>query len=79
MIEALLDSGRVLCHVVRGEIRVPLAQVEAFFRDALIRTYQAEAGGEFGVLNAGSVSDEPAPPPELPTHNAQPLAASGEL
>ncbi len=45
VIDALLDSGRVLCHVRGGEPRVPLAQLEEFFRDALLRLYQAESQG----------------------------------
>ena len=42
-VEALLDSGRILCHVKGGEPRIPLAQLEAFFRESLMRVYQAEA------------------------------------
>lgn len=45
LVDALLDSGRVLCHVRGGEPRVPLAQLEEFFRDALLRLYQAESQG----------------------------------
>lgn len=44
VIDALLDSGAILCHVRRGETRIPLQQLETFFRDALIRLYRAEAG-----------------------------------
>jgi hypothetical protein len=43
VVDALLASGRVLCHVNRGETRIPLDQLEAFFRDSLVRIYQAEA------------------------------------
>jgi hypothetical protein len=43
LVDALLDSGRILCHVKGGEVRVPLAQLEELFRDALIRVYQGEA------------------------------------
>jgi Tfp pilus assembly protein PilZ len=46
VVDALLDSGRVLCHVRGGEPRVPLAQLEEFFRDALLRLYQAESQGQ---------------------------------
>jgi Tfp pilus assembly protein PilZ len=45
VVDALLDSGRVLCHVRGGQPRVPLAQLEEFFRDALLRLYQAESHG----------------------------------
>lgn len=27
LIDALLDSGRILCHVKEGQTRIPLAQV----------------------------------------------------
>jgi len=43
LVDALLDSGRILCHVKGGQPRVPLAQLEEFFREALIRVYQGEA------------------------------------
>lgn len=62
LVDALLDSGRVLCHVRRGEPRIPLEQLEAFFRESLIRIYQAEASAN------GAVS---APVAELP-HLAEP-------
>ncbi len=45
LVDALLDSGRVLCQVRGGEPRIPLAQLEEFFRDALLRLYQAESQG----------------------------------
>jgi hypothetical protein len=44
VIDALTDSGRLLCHVRDGEVRIPLAQLEAFFREGLIAAYRAEAG-----------------------------------
>ena len=80
LVDALLDSGRVLCHVTHGEVRVPLAQVEEFLRETLIRVYQAEGSGdsgvgksgELGVGSFGSRSVEPAVPPELATQDAQP-------
>jgi hypothetical protein len=74
LVDALLDSGRVLCHVTRGEVRVPLAQVEEFLRETLIRVYQAEGGGEAASVQSSpaSVSAEPAPPPEPVIHISQP-------
>jgi len=42
-VDALLDTGRILCHVKGGEPRIPLAQLEEFFRDSLMRLYAAEA------------------------------------
>jgi hypothetical protein len=44
VVDALLESGRILCHMHGGEPRVPLAQLETWLRDALVRVYQAEAG-----------------------------------
>ena len=43
LIHALMEDGRLLCHVHGGEPRIPLAQLEMFFRDALLRLYRAEA------------------------------------
>ena len=70
LVDALLDSGRILCHVQGGEVRVPLAQVEAFFRDSLIRVYQGEAPV---VQQAAG----PLPPPELPVA-ASPMPVEDE-
>jgi hypothetical protein len=78
VVDALLDSGRVLCHVRGGEPRVPLAQLEEFFRDALLRLYQAETQGvQADVPRARSPRPEiepdsepmgePATPPEPET------------
>jgi hypothetical protein len=61
VVEALLASGRVLCHVNRGETRVPLDQLEAFFRDSLVRVYQAEAWG-----GAVAEAEEPVAAEEVP-------------
>jgi hypothetical protein len=75
LVDALLDSGRVLCHVKRGEPYVPLEQLESFFRDALLRLYRAEAtegiGREAAVVEhreeawaAPPIPRELAAPPE---------------
>ena len=84
-VEALLDTGRVLCHVKGGEARIPLAQLEQFFRDALIRVYQAEAGPVAARPEPEPVEEptpppapEPEPPREEPqaTSNQQPATAA---
>ncbi|HEX6099242.1 MAG TPA: PilZ domain-containing protein [Thermoanaerobaculia bacterium] len=63
LVDALLDSGRVLCHVKGGEVRVPLAQLEELFREALIRVYQGEApAAEPSVIL--SREDGEGPPPD---------------
>lgn len=41
-VDALLDTGRILCRFKGGQAQVPLAQLESFFRDALLRVYAAE-------------------------------------
>lgn len=43
VIDALVESGRILCRIHEGEILVPLAQVESLLRDAMLRLYAAEA------------------------------------
>jgi hypothetical protein len=45
-IDALMASGRILCQVRGDEILFPLDQIEAFFRDGLVRVYQTMARGE---------------------------------
>ncbi|HYI10012.1 MAG TPA: PilZ domain-containing protein [Thermoanaerobaculia bacterium] len=88
LVDALLDSGRVLCHVRRGETRVPLAQLEAFFRDALLRVYQGEGMGPEVAEEAQEHPRVAAPPagappaeehfeePEAEEPVAQPAAAA---
>jgi len=49
-VDALLDSGKVLCHVKGGQPRIPLAQLEEFFRHALMQVYAKEAGGGQAIL-----------------------------
>ncbi|HEX7151550.1 MAG TPA: PilZ domain-containing protein [Thermoanaerobaculia bacterium] len=44
VVDALLDSGSLLCHVRDGEPRIPLDQLESFFREGLLRVYRAAAG-----------------------------------
>ncbi|MDQ3283350.1 MAG: PilZ domain-containing protein [Acidobacteriota bacterium] len=69
VIDALLDSGRVLCQFKGGEPRVPLTQLEAFFRDALLRLYQAEGQWERSevprVPRSSTTSTEELLPEEL--------------
>jgi hypothetical protein len=42
-VDALISSGRLLCHVRDGEVYVPLAQLEAFFRNGLMQVFRTEA------------------------------------
>jgi hypothetical protein len=69
LIAALLESGHLLCRMSGGEPRIPLEQLEAFFRDGLLAVYRAE-----NVLAVSTVvppepqrvaPPEPEPPPVL--------------
>jgi hypothetical protein len=73
-IDALMASGRVLCHVRGNEIRFPLAQLESFFRDGLMRVYQTMAGGET-ITPAVAPVAEPAPPAVAPANESRDVAA----
>lgn len=76
-IDALLDSGRVLCHVKGGEPRIPLAQLEELFRDSLMRLYAAESKVDTQPqIAAPAAAPEPEPEPESP--NEEPPATSDQ-
>lgn len=68
LVDALLDSGCILCHVKNGEPRVPLAQLEAFFRDALSRVSQGDA----------PAAAEPEPSPVIRTPLPEPEVVEAE-
>lgn len=76
LVDALIESGRILCHVRKGEARIPLDQLEAFFRESLIRLYRAEAGGQQSIVSEPAAVAEPvatappAPEPEPPREAA---------
>ncbi|HYH09455.1 MAG TPA: PilZ domain-containing protein [Thermoanaerobaculia bacterium] len=55
VLDALIDSGRILCRMTGGELRIPLSQFEDFFREGLVAVYRAE-----------SSSASPAPREERP-------------
>lgn len=42
-LDALIAGGHVLCHISDGETRVPLDQLETFFREGLLRVYRTQA------------------------------------
>jgi PilZ domain len=54
VLDALLENGRILCQYSRGEARIPLEQLEGFFREALVRLYRAEAGAVMGPISPSS-------------------------
>lgn len=81
-IDALLASG-VLCRVEGGDLRIPLAQLETFFRDALMRIYRAEATPPASAVVIETrpapepiAEPEPEQEPELPVVPALPVIAA---
>jgi len=62
-VDALLASGQLRCLMVGGEPRVPLDELELFFRDALLRLYQTEAW--LGRMAAENVFPERSSLPDL--------------
>jgi hypothetical protein len=82
VLDALTDSGRVLCHVRKGENTIPLAQLESFFRETLIRIYQVEASrGAMITTPLAAREETPAPAPveeEKPAAIEAPPAAPVE-
>lgn len=65
-IDALVESGRILCRYQRGEPRIPLDQLETFFREALVKIYRAEAMASVPAepVPVREPEPEPAPAPE---------------
>jgi Tfp pilus assembly protein PilZ len=68
VVDALLESGRLLCHLRGGEVRIPRPQVEEFLRESLMRLYLADNAQEHVELPeeapAAVAAEEIAPPPE---------------
>ena len=76
VVDALIASGRLLCHVRNGETLVPLDQLEAFFRDGLIRVIRASA---MPVQPLAAPQPQPEPPPKIEdVREVPPLAAAPE-
>ena len=73
VVEALIEDGALLCQVKEGEARVPLAQVEAFLRDSLMKVYRAESQG---VIEAPAAEERAPTPPtdEVPSPASEPAA-----
>jgi hypothetical protein len=59
LIDCLLASGRVLCRLQGGEPRIPLEQLESFFRDALVNVYRAETLATMPVPAPQAIAGEP--------------------
>lgn len=76
LIDALLASGQVLCHVRGSETRIPLDQLETFFRDGLMNVYRAEAL-QGATARFEETREAPAPPVTvvLPVEEPVPAAA----
>jgi len=77
VIDALTESGRLLCHLRDGEVRIPLSQLEAFFREGLIAVYRAQAQEEL-VSAPMSLPAELQPEPEAPPLQVVALPAEPE-
>ncbi len=60
-LDALIAGGHLLCHVVDGESRIPVAQLEEFFREGLLRVYRTQAMEETTVA-AFDAASAAAPP-----------------
>lgn len=80
VVDSLIESGRLLCHVKSGEPRIPVDQLEAFFRDALVRLYRAEAGAMPVTFRreaeaAAQQSEAPAAPSPEPVDAPPPAPA----
>lgn len=80
VIDALIESGRVLCRLQGGELVVPLAEVETVLRDTLMRVYAAEARAHAGLHIAtefdGRAAGRLSQP--LPPFDRRPAVASDE-
>lgn len=77
VVDALLESGHVLCHMKGGEPRIPLAQLEEFFRERLVRVYQADVTRDEPAPRDAS-DDAPDPLPEVCGSNEEPRVAGHE-
>src|SRR5205823_13319133 len=75
-LDALLAGGQLLCHTNNGESRIPLAQLESFFREGLLRVYRTQASEDQlrpveTTVNTVDAAPDPAeegddaPPPPL--------------
>jgi hypothetical protein len=80
VVHALMDEGRLLCRVHAGETRIPLEELETFFRDALLRVYRAEAhNAAVPPQSRPAVDEAPAPlPHSTPVDPVVPVAAEPE-
>lgn len=71
VLDALIATGHLLCHVRDGETRIPLEQLEAFFRDGLLNVYRAQANAETIVTSFDNAIALP-PPPVAPVEPEPP-------
>jgi hypothetical protein len=57
-LDALLEGGQLLCHYRGGEPRIPLSELEAYLRDALVRLYRFEARFDPPAVAEGTSAPE---------------------
>ncbi|HEV8660428.1 MAG TPA: hypothetical protein VGS96_17625 [Thermoanaerobaculia bacterium] len=80
VVDALISSGHLLCLMQNGEARVPLQQLEAFFRDGLVQVYRSEAMLSDSLMES-TQTKQPATPEALsgaPPPSAAEHADAGE-
>lgn len=73
-LDALIAGGHLLCHVSNGEPRIPLVQLETFFREGLLSVYRTQAAQESTVASFEPIA-LPAPPEVIPV----PVAVESEV
>lgn len=78
VIDALISSGAVLCHVDNGRGVIPPNQLEAFFRDGLLRLYHAQATAA-DVRTSAPAAAKPAPVSERRVAETEDLELTIEL
>jgi hypothetical protein len=76
MLDALLERAQILCHYSGGQPRIPIAQLEAFLRDSLVRLYRFEAGLNVPEKAAIASPHFEGPPPPIPVEEETPSIAA---
>lgn len=82
VIDALISSGALLCHIRDGKESIPSTQFEALFRDSLMRLYHAQAtsGGTTEEIETTIEGVEAAPEPQpVPVEAPPPLDDTPEF
>lgn len=84
-LDALIAGGSLLCFLADGEPRIPIDQLERFFRENLLRVYRAEARATEETIVASvesrpeAVGDAPAEPEPQPVQTRPQAATPDEI